>query len=60
MRTYLPVGLVLIVAVISHAADYDVHIVTPAVTDHMILRDAPLPPVCRPGDTLSIAACRGE
>ncbi|MDP6449529.1 MAG: hypothetical protein QF773_01830 [Lentisphaeria bacterium] len=60
MRTVLPAGLGLVFAVISHAADYDVHIVTPAVTDHMILRDAPLPPVCRPGDTLSIAACRGE
>ena len=27
-------------------ADYTVHIVTPAVNNHMILQDGPLPPVC--------------
>ena len=45
---------------VSHGADYSVHIVTPAVTNHMILQDGPLPPVCKAGRTLEIAACRGE
>jgi hypothetical protein len=43
-----------------HGADYQIHIVAPVVTDHMILHDAPLPPVCKRGDTISLAACRGE
>ncbi|MDP6153191.1 MAG: hypothetical protein QF785_07425 [Phycisphaeraceae bacterium] len=47
-------------ATASHAADYTVHIVEPAVTDHMILPDGPLPPVCRKATAMELAACRGE
>ncbi len=41
-------------------ADYQVHVVTPAVTNHMIPRDGPLPPVCREAATMEVFACRGE
>ena len=42
------------------SADYAVHTVDPAVTNHMILRDGPLPPVCREATTMTVSACRGE
>jgi hypothetical protein len=41
-------------------AGYTVHIVSPAVNNHMILQEGPLPPVCKEGTLLEIAACRGE
>ncbi len=44
----------------SCAADYKVYVVEPAVTDHMILQDGPLPPVCKRGSTMQIFAARGE
>ena len=46
----------------AHAlgADYTVHVIDPAVTNHMILPDGPLPPVCREAMAIEIFACRGE
>ena len=42
------------------APAYTVHVIEPAVTDHMILPDGPLPPVCRKATAMELAACRGE
>ena len=41
-------------------ADYTVHVVEPAVTNHMILSDGPLPPVCKEATEMKLFACRGE
>ena len=41
-------------------ADYRIYLVEPAVTDHMILKNGPLPPVCKEGNQLTVYACRGE
>ena len=41
-------------------ADYTVHVVEPAVTNHMILKDGPLPPVCKESTQMQLRACRGE
>ena len=43
-----------------HAADYTVHVVEPAVTDHLILRDGPLPPVCKQSTKIKLYGCRGQ
>ncbi len=40
-------GFVCVFGALCFGADYTVHVVEPAVTNHMILRDGPLPPVCR-------------
>ncbi len=45
---------------VAIGADYTVHVVNPPVTNHMILKDGPLPPVCRQARTISLRACRGE
>ncbi len=42
------------------AADYTVHVVEPAVTDHLILRDGPLPPVCKQTTKIKLYGCRGQ
>ena len=44
----------------AFAADVTVHIVEPAITDHMILPDEPLPEVCKPSTLLTVRACPGE
>ena len=44
----------------ASGADYRVHVVDPAVTNHMILKDGPLPPVCKESTTMELFACRGE
>ena len=60
----LPYRLVAVVLAMTWAhargADYAVHVVEPAVTNHMILQDDPLPPVCKPGTVMTVWACRGE
>ena len=60
----LPYRLVAVVLAMTWAhargADYAVHVVEPAVTNHMILQDEPLPPVCKPGTVMTVWACRGE
>ena len=45
---------------LCHGADYTVHVVEPAVTNHVILPDGPLPPVCKEATTVELFACRGE
>jgi hypothetical protein len=42
------------------AAEYQVFVVTPAITNHVIQQDGPLPPVCKAATTIELAACRGE
>ncbi len=42
------------------AADFSVNVVEPAVTNYMILRDGPLPPVCKKPSGIRVRACRGE
>ncbi len=44
----------------ANTNDYTVHIVEPAVNNHMILEDGPLPPVCKEATAIEISACRGE
>ncbi len=60
----LPYWLVAMVLALtwSHAlgADYTVHVVEPAVTNHLILQDSPLPPVCKQGTVMELFASRGE
>ena len=41
-------------------ADYTVHVVDPPVTNHVILPDGPLPPVCQEAQEITLYACRGE
>jgi len=41
-------------------ADYRVYVVTPTITNHMVQREGPLPPVCREADVIELSACRGE
>ncbi len=52
--------LLLALTPVRASADYTVHVVEPAVTDHLILPDGPLPPVCRTAARLRISGCRGE
>ena len=42
------------------AAGYEVHLVDPPVTNHIILADHPLPPVCKPLRDVRLQACRGQ
>ena len=42
------------------ADSHSVHVVEPAVTDHLILQDGPLPPVCKAATAMEVFACRGE
>ena len=46
----------------AHAVsnDYTVHVAAPTITDHFILQDGPLPPICRETTTIELRACRGE
>ena len=53
-------AVVAILAGQASGADYTVHVVDPPITNHMILQDGPLPPVCRQADTIKLWACRGE
>jgi hypothetical protein len=54
------VALAIAFAAVCPGADYTVHVVEPAVTDHLILPDGPLPAVCRPKTRISLSGCRGE
>ena len=42
------------------AAEYTLYIVEPAITDHVVAPEGPLPVVCREGRSLRVRACRGE
>ena len=42
------------------AESYSVHVVEPAVTDHLILPEGPLPLVCKQASAITLRACRGE
>ena len=42
------------------AADYQVHLVDPPITNHIVLRDDPLPPVCRPLADVALHGCRSQ
>ncbi len=55
-RTLVVLGLAGLVSALCHGADYPVHVVEPAVTNHMILRDGPLPPVCREATAMEVSA----
>ena len=65
MRTVPTVTLGILVmatalGTICHGADYTVHVVKPAVTDHLILRDGPLPEVCKNTRQIKLFGCRGQ
>ena len=49
-----------LIALPAVAADYQVHLVDPPITDHAILADGPLPPVCRPIEEVELHGCRGQ
>ena len=53
-------GLSFALTAACHAADYTVHVVEPAVTDHLILRDGPLPEVCKAKSKIKLYGCRGQ
>lgn len=53
-------GIVIALSAFCSGADYTVHVVEPPVTNHMILRDGPLPPVCQQATRMKLFACRGE
>ncbi len=59
-KALLVCGLWVMFGALGHAADYTVHVIDPAVTNHMVLPDGPLPPVCRKTATMTVFACRGE
>ena len=42
------------------AVDYQVDVVGPAITDHLVLPEGPLPSVCRRAREMSMSGCRGE
>jgi len=54
------IGYLIIFASTTLATDYEIHLVEPAITNHMILSRGPLPPVCRQGNQIQVFACRGE
>ena len=57
---WLAMSILTTQAAATMAANYTVHVVEPAVTDHMILQDGPLPPVCKASSQIAVRACRGE
>ena len=64
-RVYLRAFAALVVYLMAGAlpvaaADYQVHLVDPPITNHIVLRDAPLPPVCRPIEDVALHGCRGQ
>ena len=56
----IPQLLFTLIALPAVAADYQVHLVDPPITDHAILPDGPLPPVCRPVEDIELHGCRGQ
>jgi len=60
VNALLVCSLFVVFSALCHGADYTVHVVDPAVTNHMILRDGPLPPVCKEATAIELFACRGE
>ena len=53
-------SILLASALPATAGDYEVHLVDPPITDHAILSDGPLPPVCVPLDDVQLNGCRGQ
>ena len=60
VKTLVVMCLVAALTVNAPGADYAVHVVEPAVTNHMILSEGPLPPVCKESEEMALFACRGE
>lgn len=44
----------------TSANGYNVHLVDPPVTNHVILTEEPLPPVCKPLQNVHLHGCRGQ
>ena len=44
----------------TNANGYNVHLVDPPVTNHVILTEDPLPPVCKPLQDVHLHGCRGQ
>lgn len=44
----------------GHGADYTLHVVEPAVTNHLVLSEGPLPPVCHEKSRIQLFGCRGQ
>ena len=59
-RTFEVLVLGTTFAAVCHGADYTVHVVEPAVTNHLVLREGPLPAVCRPKTVIRMFGCRGQ
>ena len=59
-KVLLGCGLLVGFSALCDGADYAVHVVEPAITDHVVLPDGPLPPVCKEATTMKLFACRGE
>ena len=56
----VPLAAVAIIVGVAPGADYAVRVVDPPVNNHLILRDGPLPPVCKDAKTVELRACRGQ
>ena len=60
VKTLVVMGLAAVPRGNALGADYTVHVVDPPVTNHVILPDGPLPPVCQEAQEITLYACRGE
>ena len=60
VRTPIVLCVVGVIAACASGVDYTVYVVSPAITNHVIQKDGPLPPVCKAGKVIELAACRGE
>ncbi len=60
VKTLVVCALLVAISSLCYGVDYTVHVVEPAVNNYMILRDGPLPPVCKEATAIELSACRGE
>ena len=49
-----------VLTAIGNGADYTVHVVEPAITNHLILPAEPLPSVCKETREIKLSGCRGQ
>ena len=59
-HSFLVSAALAIIATGAFAEDYTIHIVEPAINNHLILKTGPLPPVCKEAVDIKLWACPGE
>ena len=50
----------LLITPLVYAVDYEVQLLLPPITDHVVLPTDPLPPVCSPLADMDLHGCRGQ